>query len=35
MNDEKDTQRFGEHDESLAGDALLHAMRQDLQACSE
>ena len=31
MNDEKDTQRFGEHDESLAGDALLHAMRQDLQ----
>ena len=31
MNDEKDTQRFGEHDESLAGDALLHAMRRDLQ----
>lgn len=32
MSDDKDTKRFGEEDESLAGDALLHAMRRDMLA---
>ena len=30
MSDEKDTKRLGEDDESLAGDALLHAVRRDM-----
>lgn len=32
MSDDKDTKRFGEDDESLAGDALLHAVRRDMLA---
>jgi DNA repair ATPase RecN len=32
MSDDKETKRFGENDESLAGDALLHAMRGDMLA---
>src|SRR5258707_3892707 len=32
MNDDKDTKRLGEEDESLAGDALLHAVRRDMLA---
>jgi len=31
MSDDQDTKRFGKDDESLAGDALLHAVRQDLR----
>jgi chromosome segregation ATPase len=31
MSDSDDTMRLGEADGSLAGDALLHAMRQDMQ----
>jgi hypothetical protein len=30
MSDDKDTKRFGEDDESLTGDALLHAVRRDM-----
>lgn len=30
MSDDKDTKRFGEGDESLAGDALLQAVRRDV-----
>jgi hypothetical protein len=32
MNDDKDTKRLGEDDESLAGDALVHAVRRDMLA---
>jgi chromosome segregation ATPase len=32
MSDDKDTKRFSEDDESLTGDALLHAMRRDMLA---
>ena len=31
MNDDKDTKRFGKDDESLAGDALLHAVLRDVK----
>jgi hypothetical protein len=31
MNDDKDTKRLGEEDESLAGDALLHAVLRDVK----
>jgi chromosome segregation ATPase len=31
MSDDKDTKRLGEDDESLSGDALLHAVRRDMQ----
>lgn len=30
MSDDKDTKRFGEEDETLAGDALLQAVRRDV-----
>src|SRR6185369_1057226 len=32
MSDDKDTKKSGEDDESLAGDALLHAVRRDMLA---
>ena len=35
MSDENHTQRFAEHDESLTGDALLHAMRGDMRSLFE
>lgn len=31
MSDDKDTKRFGEDDETLAGDALLHAVLRDVK----
>lgn len=31
MSDDKDTKRLGEDDESLAGDALLHAVLRDVK----
>jgi DNA repair ATPase RecN len=32
MSEDKDTKRFGENAETLAGDALLHAVRRDMLA---